>query len=664
MNRSMLDNNSILIVDDQPLNLRILSSLLTEEDYQVQTAQDGESALQMAHKSPPNLILLDVRLPDMDGYEVCKRLKEDESTRDIPIIFISAIGETHDKVLAFKAGGVDFMTKPLHIEEVLARVETHLVLRAVRGQLEAKNAQYEREIAERKRAEEELRESESRHRILSGLISDIAYSIHIEPDGTLTPEWVTGAIAPITGYTLDELLAKDDWQTLVHSDDIPAALEQLRDHLANQPAVAEYRIVTKDGETRWLRTYGHPVWSEEEDRVTGVIGATQDITERRHLERQMQQQERLAAVGQLAGGIAHDFNNLLTSIILYSQILQSKPHMPPDLVSHVETILDESRRAAELVQQILDYGRRSMIETQSIDLAPLTERLLDILRRTLPENIRLILDVNEGEYIVKADPTRIQQVLMNLATNARDAMPDGGELGIGLAHLSIRGQKDAPLAEMPIGEWVCMTVSDTGTGMSEEVQTHLFEPFFTTKPAGEGTGLGLAQVYGIVRQHEGYITVETRQAQGTTFSIYLPACTGAAQELPDRPPPSPIGKGEVILLAEDEKRLREVGAEILQSLGYQVLTAANGKQALAVYQSAESIDLIITDLVMPVMGGVELIQELLKTDPHVKALAITGYTLTVDKRELEDAGIVDVVTKPFDAATLGSTISRVLEKRR
>jgi CheY-like chemotaxis protein len=209
-----------------------------------------------------------------------------------------------------------------------------------------------------------------------------------------------------------------------------------------------------------------------------------------------------------------------------------------------------------------------------------------------------------------------------------------------------------------------MTVSDTGMGMSEKVQAHLFEPFFTTKPAGEGTGLGLAQVYGIVRQHDGYIAVETQQAQGTTFSIYLPAHTEAAQELPDRPPPPPTGKGEVILLAEDEKRLREVGAEILQSLGYQVLTAANGKQALDAYQSAESIDLIITDLVMPVMGGVELIQELLKTDPHVKALAITGYTLTVDRRELEDAGIIDVVTKPFDATTLGSTISRVLAEHR
>jgi PAS domain S-box-containing protein len=662
MNGSRLDNNCILIVDDQPLNLKILSSLLTEEEYQVQTAQDGESALEIARESPPNLILLDVRLPDIDGYEVCERLKADEMTRDIPVIFISAMGETHDKVLAFNAGAVDFMTKPLHIEEVLARVETHLVLKAVQDQLEAKNAQYEREIVERRRAEAELRESETRYRMLSELISDIAYSIHIEPNGSLTSKWMTGAITPITGYTLDELIAKGDWQALIHPDDMAIAIEQLRVHISNQPEVAEYRIITKAGEIRWVRAYGRPIWSEQERRVTGLIGAVQDITARRNLERQMQQQERLAAVGQLAGGIAHDFNNLLTSIILYTQILQSKPHLPPDLAPHIDTILDEARRAAELVQQILDFGRRSMIETLSMDMAPLTEKTVDILRRTLPENIHLSLDVSGTEHVIKADPTRIQQVLMNLVTNARDAMPDGGELRIGLAHVNLKRGQEAPVAEMPIGEWVQITVSDTGTGMTEKVQAHLFEPFFTTKPAGEGTGLGLAQVYGIVRQHEGYIAVETQQEQGTSFSIYLPAYAGAAQAHPDRPPPPPAGKGEVILLVEDEERLREVGAEILQSLGYQVLTAANGKQALDAYRSAASIDLIITDVVMPTMGGVELIQELIKIDPHVKALAITGYTLTVDKRELKEAGIIDVVTKPFDAATLGSIISRVLEE--
>jgi two-component system cell cycle sensor histidine kinase/response regulator CckA len=248
--------------------------------------------------------------------------------------------------------------------------------------------------------------------------------------------------------------------------------------------------------------------------------------ERKQAKEHMQRQERLAAVGQLAGGIAHDFNNFLTSIMLHTHILTHMQDVPSEAKSIAETITSESHRAAQLVRQILDFSRRSMMETKPIDLAAFLNETVNILRKTLPENIQLLVEAEGGEYIVKADPTRIQQVVMNLALNARDAMPHGGKLRISLSKVQTMPGEQLDVAEMwstdmPPGKWVCLAISDTGVGMTEKTQAHLFEPFFTTKGL-EGTGLGLAQVYGIVKQHGGYIGVDTELGRGTTFRIYLP----------------------------------------------------------------------------------------------------------------------------------------------
>jgi len=398
-----------------------------------------------------------------------------------------------------------------------------------------------------------------------------------------------------------------------------------------------------------------------ETQIEGWVLLIWDVTHEREVERRTQQQERLAAVGQLAGGIAHDFNNLLTTIMLYAQMLLRKPHLPPDMAPSLETIINESRGATQLVQRILDFSRRSIMDTRPVDLISFTEGTVDILRRTLPENIRLFIEMRTGEYIVNADPTRIQQVLMNLAVNARDAMPEGGELRIGLSRVKVRPGEEPPVAEMPAGEWVCLAISDTGTGMSPEVVSHLYEPFFTTKPVGKGTGLGLAQVYGIVQQHDGHIGVETQVGRGTTFRIYLPAqrVVEAEEGLQEEALATPEGEGETILLVEDEEKVREGGQKILESLGYRVLTAADGREALEVYGA--EVDLVITDMVMPEMGGRELVRQLRKANPHLKALAITGYALPEDVQELREEGILDIVQKPFEVSTLAEVIRRVLD---
>jgi signal transduction histidine kinase/ActR/RegA family two-component response regulator len=440
-----------------------------------------------------------------------------------------------------------------------------------------------------------------------------------------------------------------------HFDD----LQKGKDIFLESPYTSIY------GKETFLKVIGCPI--REKDRIVGSVLLVEDITERKRMEQQLRQQERLAAVGQLSAGIAHDFRNLLTTIILYANMALRQPDLPPKLVQNLETIVGESKRAADLVQQILDFSSSSMIRVQAFDLQSLVQYVMNILERTISENVRLSMEVRPGNhaaaFTVRADSGRIQQVLTNLAANARDAMPGGGELRFELSRIEVTADKAPPVADMGPGAWVCLAVSDTGTGMTEEVRAHLFEPFFTTKEVGKGTGLGLAQVYGIVRQHDGYIGVETELGQGTTFRIYLPAYQEEMKEAKaEEPSVLPQGQGETLLLVEDNENLREAGQSILESLGYRVLTAANGREALAVYGMEGGADLVITDLVMPEMGGKELVRELRRSDPNVKALGITGYATMGVAEGLREVGFLDVVHKPFDVKELARVIRRALHK--
>lgn len=396
----------------------------------------------------------------------------------------------------------------------------------------------------------------------------------------------------------------------------------------------------------------------------------------RESEAQMLQLDRLAAVGQLTSGIAHDFGNFLTTHIFHTELLLDDPRLPSELAPTIETLLNGARRTAQLVRQILDYSRRTTLRTQPIDLAAFIDDIATILRRTIPENIHLITDVSPEEHITSIDPARMEQVLMNLALNARDAMPEGGELRISLRRLETKPGESLPVVElsltqmqpmeMPEGAWVCLSVSDTGTGIAEDVQARIFEPFFTTK-GEEGTGLGLAQVYGIVRQHEGHIGLETQPGQGTTFRVYLPACSeGEANKASRGISIAPKGKGETILFVEDEEKLRQVGKAILESLGYQVLTAANGREALETYKTAcinglPEIALVVTDIVMPEMGGQALVRELREVDPCAKVLAITGYALADDLEKLKGMSILGTIQKPFEVDALAGAIRQALK---
>jgi two-component system cell cycle sensor histidine kinase/response regulator CckA len=386
-----------------------------------------------------------------------------------------------------------------------------------------------------------------------------------------------------------------------------------------------------------------------------------DVTQEREIQRRVQQQERLAAVGQLAAGIAHDFNNIMATIVLYAQMTAWAEGLPATVRERMTTINQQAQHATRLIQQILDFGRRAVLERQPLDLLPLLKEQSKLLKRTLPESIEIELAYRPDEYTINADPTRMQQMVTNLAVNARDAMPEGGSLRIGLERIRIEGREAAPLPEMKAGEWVQVTVSDTGTGIPPDVLPHIYEPFFTTR-APLGSGLGLSQVHGIVAQHEGHIDVETQLGQGTTFIIYLPA-------LPIRQPePSTQGtarlvqgEGQTILVVEDSAAIRRALVESLQVLNYQAMEASNGQEALAVLeQHDEEIALVLSDVVMPEMGGIALLRSMRQNGLAMPVVMLTGHPLKKELENLRAQGMVAWLVKPPSLEQLAEVMAQAL----
>jgi nitrogen-specific signal transduction histidine kinase/ActR/RegA family two-component response regulator len=389
-----------------------------------------------------------------------------------------------------------------------------------------------------------------------------------------------------------------------------------------------------------------------------------DVTREREVQRRARLQERLAAVGQLAAGIAHDFNNIMAVISLYSQMSLRRPNLPPRVEEWLRTILGQARRASDLIQQILDFGRRAILERHPLDLVPLLKEQVKLLERTLPENVRIELAYEPAEYVVHADPTRIQQMMMNLSLNSRDAMPEGGDLRIELGRLRIDrwGRGSArPVQEMEAGEWIRIAVSDTGAGISPEVLPHIFEPFYTTK-SPVGTGLGLSQVFGIVGQHGGHIFADSKVGEGTVFTIYLPAMpTERPDALAQEPEAVPEGAGQTILVVEDDPYTREALVESLASLNYQVLAADNGQEALRVCEEeGDQIALVLSDVVMPEMGGIALFQALRSCAPDIKLVAVSGHPLE-EAQDLQSAGVMAWLKKPVGLEELATVLHQALE---
>ena len=414
-------------------------------------------------------------------------------------------------------------------------------------------------------------------------------------------------------------------------------LQQLgNQHLSNllaAPPQGLWHEITSGG--HYFEAMARPV--EHDSSQMYWVLVLRDVTQERIVQRRIQEQERLVAVGQLAAGIAHDFNNILAGITLYAQMISRTTELSTQTLERAHIIDQQAQRAAELVQQILDYSRQSILKRQPLDVVRFLNELTRLLRRTLPETIEIKFDHGPNEYLLFADPARMQQVIVNLAVNARDAMPNGGKLRIEVSHLPVNFDEMPPIPDLQPGLWVVVQISDDGTGIAPEVRSRIFEPFFTTKDTGKGTGLGLAQVYGIIQQHDGYLDVKTDIGQGTTFLLYFPAfATSEAAALPDNSPLQ-SGQRQTILVVEDNLVARQALVDTLHFLNYQVIEVNNGRQALDfLAETSHDIDLILSDVVMPEMGGIALFQALRERELTIPLVLLTGHPLSQEMERLPE----------------------------
>jgi PAS domain S-box-containing protein len=519
------------------------------------------------------------------------------------------------------------------------------------------------DITARKQAEAALRESDERHRVISELVSDYAFAYRLEPDATVVLEWVTDAMTRITGYALSEMTL-DFWQSVTHPDDLPIALRRRQRLHTGQPDVSEYRILAKDGRILWLRYYSRPVWDAAQGRVVRVYGAVQDITRLKQLEQQLGQAQKMEAVGQLAGGVAHDINNILTIILSNCDLILDELSLAHQLRDDIGQIQSAATRAAELTQQLLAFSRQQVLQPRILNLNDVVATMEKLLRPLIGEHIQLLTRLQPDLGLVYADPGRIEQVVMNLAINARDAMPDGGTLIVETANVALDQDYAREHVDVRAGPYVMLAISDTGSGMDAATHARIFEPFFTTKAQGKGTGLGLATVHGIVNQSGGHIWVYSEPGHGSTFKVYLPqaAETAEAARAAHASAVLPYGSA-TILLVEDEQAVRELASRILRRQGYRILEAADGQAALRIAgDHMGEIDLLLTDVVMPGgFSGRQLAEQLVSQRHDLKVLYMSGYTDdAITHYGVLDAGIA-YLQKPFTPNALVHKVQEVLE---
>ncbi|MDD5759911.1 MAG: response regulator [Desulfobulbaceae bacterium] len=780
----------ILVVDAVKADLKQLTDLLTEQNYIVHPASNSALAHEFISSTLPDLILLSIRMPEMDGFEVCRRLKAQQRTCRIPIIFITILEDEQDKIKAFRAGGVDYIPKPFHPEEVLARIKTHMKLRelTVRKEQEghyeteetaSANQRFQEEHIELLRADDETKllhcaldhvhegaflidyrgkflyvnqeacrsleyekneligksiteidpdftmeefdehfnyrlklgalTFETRHRSRSGRIFPVEITSNLfEFGGTLYSLSLTRDISerkrfiadlqesrsilqailnsiPVRVFwknkkleflgcntpfakdagfeTAEQVIGKDDYamswreQAELYRADDCGVIESGKDKLH-----IEEPQTTPSGEQIHLLTSKVPL-RDSDGEIIGVLGTYQDITERKKLEGQLQQAQKMEAIGTLAGGIAHDFNNMLSAIIGYTELAKCEIDNSENLQKYLEQVFKAGERAKELVKQILTFSRSSNQELQPLKIQLVIKEALKLLRSSLPSTIKINTDINPDCEAILADPIQIHQVIMNLCTNAYHAMREtGGILSVSLEPIQLSADPIDNKIQLPAGSYLKLEISDTGQGIPREVQDRIFEPYYTTKGKGEGTGLGLAVVHGIITRLHGDIKVYSDKNKGAKFRICLPVSASYAESIQQKTPTHFPTGNEKILLVDDDVDLVQMTQKILESLGYQVTAFTSSLDALKKFhQEPYNFDLVITDMTMPNMTGAKLAEQILTIRPDTKIILCTGFSDLINEKKARAIGIRDYIMKPLTKNDLALAVRKVLD---
>jgi signal transduction histidine kinase/DNA-binding response OmpR family regulator len=667
----------VLIADDNADMRGYVSRLLEAQGYRVVGVADGVEALELARRTPPDLVLSDVMMPNLDGFGLLRAMRRDDVLAAVPIILLSARAGEEAKVEGLEAGADDYLTKPFSARELIARVTAAIQLAEVRRE-----------------ANRALFQSEQRY-----LMTQDRLSLALSTGRVAVFEWDVASDRLAIQGPLSEVFGVPE-DAAAHGLPLAAFLDGIdpddrgrvtgaitRSIERREPYQEEYRVLG-GGEDRVVVARGRveaapgggqrmagAVIDVTEERTTRAAlqelnanleaRVEREVAERAKAEEALRQAQKMEAVGQLTGGVAHDFNNLLTVIIGgLDTIRRAKPEDETRIRRALDMALQGAQRATSLTTRLLAFSRRQPLAPRPLDLNHLVRDMTDLLHRSLGEQVELEGVLAPRLWTIEADQNQLESAILNLAVNARDAMPGGGKLTIETGNTALDESYVAIDAEVIPGQYVMISVSDTGSGMSAETLAKAFEPFFTTKEVGRGTGLGLSMVYGFVKQSGGHVTIYSEVGEGTTVKLYFPRYLGGARaDEVGAEADAPRGSvGEVVLLVEDNDDVRSYSAMILSELGYGVVEAADADAALAVLSGDQRIDLLFTDVVLPGRSGRALADEAEKLRPGLKVLFTTGYSRNaIVHHGRLDAG-VQLITKPFTFDQLAARVRDTLDR--